>query len=74
MHYDSGELLVESKQGKEVLLRITDFDRPHRAHCLSVQGWCERSVELSGGRGVVVDELACRASGDQLCEFRATWM
>ena len=73
MHYDSGRLLVRQSPGKEVTLTVDGFATPHRVHCLSVQGWAERSVELSGARDVVLDELACRARGDETCAFRITW-
>lgn len=73
MHYDSGKMVVQQAPGKEIELRIENFATPHRVHCLSVQGWAERSVELSGARDVALDELACRASGDLSCRFRITW-
>jgi hypothetical protein len=73
LHYDSGTMHVENFAGKEVGLRITDFATPHRAHCLSVQGWAERSIELSGGESVEVDEVSCRARGDDSCYFHGTW-
>jgi hypothetical protein len=73
MHYDAGRMLVTQAPGKEVELRIDGFPTPHRAHCLSVQGWAERSVELSGGRDVALDELSCRVIGDPTCRFRITW-
>lgn len=73
MHYDSGILIVDQSPGREVTLRIERFAEPHRVHCLSVQGWAERSVELSGGREVQLDELGCRARGDGSCRFRITW-
>jgi hypothetical protein len=73
MHYDSGQLIVQQSPGREVELRIQDFATPHRVHCLAVQGWAERSVELSGATDVALDEVACRASGDETCRFRITW-
>lgn len=73
MHYDSGRMIVYQSPGKEVTLEIKDFDEPHRVHCMAVQGWAERSVELSGGREVVLDELSCRASGADTCKFRIKW-
>ena len=54
--------------------RIEGFDTPHRAHCLSVMGWSERSVELSGGRDVITEELSCRADGGTICCFRFRWV
>ena len=73
MHYDSGRLIVYQPPGKQVTLQIKDFAEPHEVHCMAVQGWTERSVELSGGRDVATDELCCRARGDDACKFRITW-
>ena len=73
LHYDSGKLLVVRHPGNEVELRIVKFAAPHRTHCVSVMGWAERSVELSGGRDVNLVETACRAKGDEECSFHATW-
>ena len=73
MHYDSGKLSIDLYPGREVGLRIEQFESPHQAHCLSVLGWAERSVELSGGVEVQVGEVACRTRGDEACRFRARW-
>jgi hypothetical protein len=72
-HYDSGSLqLLDDRPGLG-LMEIADFATPHRIHCLSVVGWAERSVEISGGQEARVDELECRAKGDARCLLRATW-
>jgi len=73
MHYDSGTLHVDTFPGREAALRIEGFSHPHRAHCLSVWGWTERSVELSGGADVRSDEMACRVRGDAHCRFLLSW-
>lgn len=73
LHYDAGRLTVDSFPDKEVLLRIHDFPTPHRAHCLSVWGWAERAMELSGGRVVEAVEIGCRTEGAAVCALRATW-
>lgn len=73
LHYDSGKMVILRRPGNEVDLRIVGFATPHRTHCLSVHGWAERSVELSGGKDVRMDEVACRARGDAECSFHATW-
>ena len=73
LHYDSGMLAMETQPGKSVMATIHDFDTPHRIHCLAVQAWAERSVELSGGREVVIGEHGCRASGDDECRFSVEW-
>jgi hypothetical protein len=73
MHYDTGMMQVESHPGREATLCIEGFATPHRVHCLSVWGWTERSVELSGGASVRSEETACRSSGDPHCRLRVTW-
>ncbi len=73
LHYDSGNLYVDMYPGREVGLRVEDFETPHQAHCLSVLGWAERSIELSGGADVKIAEVACRTRGGPMCRFRASW-
>ena len=73
MHYDSGMLHVDSCPGREAAVRVEGFSHPHRAHCLSVLGWAERSVELSGGADVRSEETACRVNGDPNCRFVISW-
>lgn len=72
-HYDSGYLEVLTQGPRAAVLRIHAFAQPDRAHCLSVIGWCERSIELSGGTSVQVVESRCRTRGDDVCQLEATW-
>jgi hypothetical protein len=72
-HYDSGYLEVSTRGPKAAVLRVRGFSTPHRAHCLSVQGWTERSVELSGGKRPIVEETKCRTRGDDLCQLEFVW-
>jgi hypothetical protein len=72
-HYDSGYLEVMTRGPKTTVLRIRGFDKPNKAHCLSVMGWAERSIELSGGKAVTMNEPRCRTTGDELCQLEATW-
>ena len=72
-HYDSGSLEVFTRGPHGAILRIHGFAFPDPAHCLSVAGWCERSIELSGGRSVLLAETRCRTRGDDVCQLEATW-
>lgn len=73
LHYDSGRLVVVRHPGNHVGLRIVGFPTPHQTHCMSVMGWCERSIELSGGKDVQMEEMSCRARGDAECAFQGRW-
>jgi hypothetical protein len=72
-HYDSGYLEVMTRGPKTTVLRLRGFDTPHPVHCLSVLGWAERSIELSGGKTVETAEPLCRTRGDELCQMEASW-
>ncbi|HEY4238783.1 MAG TPA: hypothetical protein VGM88_03175 [Kofleriaceae bacterium] len=72
-HYDSGSLDVMTRGPNGAVLRIRGFATPHPVHCLAVRGWCERSIELSGGKQVRVTETKCRTRGDEYCQLETAW-
>jgi hypothetical protein len=72
-HYDSGYCEIAARGARAAVMRVRGFATPHRAHCLSVMGWTERSIELSGGKAPVVDESSCRTRGDELCQMDLAW-
>jgi hypothetical protein len=72
-HYDSGELRIVDDRAGDITMEIAGFATPHRIHCESVVAWCERSIEISGGRDVQITMLDCRATGGERCTFRVTW-
>jgi hypothetical protein len=72
-HYDGGSLQVLTRGPRTAVLRIRDFPTPHPVHCMAVLGWCERSIELSGGKDIHITEPSCRTRGDELCQIEASW-
>jgi hypothetical protein len=72
-HYDSGFLEVMTRGPRTTVLRIRGFATPDKVHCMAVMGWCERSIELSGGKRVTISEPRCRTQGDELCQLEAAW-
>lgn len=76
VHYDSGRIEADFEQRpphERAILTVRNFAMPHRAHCLSVLGWAERSVELSGGEISDASETTCRTRGDDACRFVVTY-
>jgi len=71
VHYDSGFLEVVSRGARSAIVRIHAFAVPDRTHCLSVLGWCERSLELSGARILSSSIHKCRKQGGSACTLRA---
>ncbi len=72
-HYDGGRMVTRASGRSSVFMSIVNFPQPHRAHCLSIGGWMQGSLELRPGRNVRVRELTCRAQGASTCSFRADW-
>jgi hypothetical protein len=77
VHYSSGrmtaEAFTEPGDVEGARIQIVAFATPHRAHCLSVTGWAEQSITLSGGKVVETGESKCRLRGDEVCEIFARW-
>jgi hypothetical protein len=72
LHYDAGRLeLREHPDSIELVIR--DFPTPNCAHCASVRGWAERSIELSGGEQVTTEIVTCRRKDGAVCCMRAKW-
>lgn len=72
-HYDGGRLVVARDGSNGVSVRIEDFPAPHRLHCLSIEGWLHRTIELGRPKELNVTELSCRLRGGAACEYRAVW-
>lgn len=72
-HYDSGSMRLEDASEHGGRLVISDFEAPHRAHCLSVLGWAGKSIELSGATVTESEELRCRTRGDGVCDLSLRW-
>jgi predicted hydrocarbon binding protein len=72
-HYDGGRLVAKAEGKKGVRIRIEDFPTPHRTHCLSIEGWFERTIQLGRPKKVTVSETLCRCRGNDACELVAEW-
>jgi hypothetical protein len=72
-HYDSGHAYTRDVGPGEVAIVIEDFATPHAVHCLSVLGWVESSVTISGARVISGEEVACRRRGAAACELRVRY-
>ncbi len=72
-HYDSGRAYTREVAPNDVAVVVEGFGAPHRAHCLSVLGWVESSVTLTGARVIAGEEAACRLRGAPACEMRVRY-
>jgi hypothetical protein len=73
-YFDSGKAEVMEHGPKDVSVRIADWPDASATLCTLIKGYFERSLELAGGRMVVVRKTACVNRGDPFCEYRAFWV
>ena len=72
-HYDGGRMVSRAFGSKGLHVEIIDWPAPHRAHCLSMGGWMQGSLEMGPRTNTQLRELGCRALGARTCEFQLTW-
>jgi uncharacterized protein (TIGR02265 family) len=73
--YYYGEGRRTYQKTSESSATLTTYDAPPSTpgDCLTVVGWHQRAIELSGGRNVQVLETRCRSRGDGTCEYQCSW-
>jgi hypothetical protein len=72
-YYTSGKLQATQKAPGDIELEIREFETPHWAHCESVLGWAQRSIELTGVKNVRSEHVECRGRGAQRCRMHFAW-
>jgi hypothetical protein len=72
-YYSSGKLKMTPLDPSKIELEIIDFESPHWAHCESVLGWAQRSIELTGVKDVACDHVDCRSRGGSRCRMHLSW-
>ena len=71
--YDSGELELVESRPNGAIMRIKNFDEPCQEFCDRMQGWMERTVELTGRKHATIEHPKCRVRGDAYCEYHGRW-
>lgn len=72
-YYDSGAMSAEKVDSHHAILRLRNFNQPHRAFCDRLCGFMQRSLEMSGCETVQMTHPKCMARGDGYCEYEAKW-
>lgn len=71
--FDSGRVEVEKPGDKTAYFRVHGADEYAPAVCREIEGWLEKTTELSGGRNAFAKETKCRVHGDKFCEYVVKW-
>ncbi|QRO00350.1 TIGR02265 family protein [Archangium violaceum] len=74
LYYAVGSRTYEKTGARSAVLRTVGAESVTEADCLTIIGWHQRAIEMSGGRDVRVDHPKCRARGNGYCEYLCSWL
>lgn len=69
----SGDFEIMELHDHGTIARISNFDESHLAYCHNLKGFFKRTLEMSGGKNVTVNETKCRCHNDPYCEYTVKW-
>ncbi|MCY1076171.1 TIGR02265 family protein [Archangium lansingense] len=73
LYYAVGSRAYEKTGPRSAMLRTVGAESVTEADCLTIVGWYERAIEMSGGREVRILHTKCRARGNGHCEYLCGW-
>ena len=73
LYYAVGHRSYEKTGPRGGVLRTVGAESVTEADCLTIIGWYERAIEMSGGRDVRIQHPKCRARGNGHCEYHCAW-
>ena len=74
LYYDAGNRTYEKLGAHHAVLRTFGAKTVTEEDCLTVVGWHERAIGISGGKDVRVKETHCRTNGHPHCEYDCQWL
>lgn len=72
-YYAVGSRTYERTGPNSAVLRTFGAENVTETDCLTIIGWHERAIELSGGSAVNITHPVCRARGGPHCEYHLSW-
>jgi predicted hydrocarbon binding protein len=73
VHHDTGSAKLDRIEPNHVEFQIHGFEQPHRALCMALLGFIEKSLELTGVQDIELHERQCVLRGADYCAFRGRW-
>ncbi|WP_338867556.1 TIGR02265 family protein [Myxococcus stipitatus] len=72
-YYAVGSRTYDKTGPRSAILRTFSAENVTEADCLTIIGWHERAIELSGGLTPRITHPLCRAQGAPHCEYHCCW-
>lgn len=72
-YYSTGDMQVVVSEKGHAVVQMEAFADPAVELCQRLEGWMQRTLELSGGKDVRLTHDRCVNRGDPFCRFDARW-
>jgi len=72
-YYDVGHRSYEETGPAEGTLTTFDAETFSVADCATVIGWYKEALAMCGAKNVWMEEVSCRARGDDVCQYKVRW-
>jgi hypothetical protein len=76
-YYDTGKLIYVDSTKNSVVGELVGFQIDNKDDmeyiCKRIEGWIERSIEISAGKAMKTKQTKCMAKGDETCLFVTEW-
>jgi len=73
-YYDQGKFVMTVSEPRHAIGEIRDFPEPSAEFCQRLQGFFERTLEITGATRIELSHPECKARGSQVCRFEARWV
>jgi uncharacterized protein (TIGR02265 family) len=72
-YYDTGRREFEATGPGSGVMTTHGAETFSETDCLTVIGWYRQALRMCGASEVAIDEVACRARGDEFCRYQLRW-
>jgi hypothetical protein len=73
-YYSSGEMRAPVCEKGHAIVEYAGFADPAPELCVRIEGWMERTLELSGGKDLRMKHDECVNRGGAVCRFEGWWV
>ena len=72
-YYDTGKRKFEPTGERSGVMTTYGAETFSETDCLTVIGWYREALKMCGAVEVTIEEVSCRARGDEFCRYEFSW-
>lgn len=76
-YFDQGNLTIIDCTDNSLTIELNGFEKEISKDikyiCTQIEGWIERTIEITSGREIMINQKKCISNGDTSCLFYCSW-